>query len=314
MAFDLQVFNKQTYTVMTETAAQDIEKFNAASGGAVVLSAKPFEGDFDIRSQFKAIGGLVRRRNAYGSGTVASVRLQEMLNVAVKVAAGTAPVEFERQQYEWTLREPELAAVTIGEQLAKARLADMLNAGLTAAATAIGSNTETVLDESTAAPTFGILNNGAAKMGDRSGSLKAWVLHSTVMHNLFANALANTERLFAYDGVNVVRDPFGRVFVVTDSPALVNSGVYNTLGLVENAVVVNDNNDFNAVMENRTGEENVRTIYQAEWSFGVGVKGYAWDMAAGGKSPTDTAIATPTNWKKTATSSKDTAGVLVKTK
>ena len=118
------------------------------------------------------------------------------------------------------------------------------------------------------------------------------------MHNLFANALANTERLFAYDGVNVVRDPFGRVFVVTDSPALVNSGVYTTLGLVENAVVVNDNNDFNAVMENRTGEENVRTIYQAEWSFGVGVKGYAWDMAAGGKSPTDTAIATPTNWKK----------------
>ena len=31
MPFDLQVFNKQTYAAMTETVAQDIEKFNEAS-------------------------------------------------------------------------------------------------------------------------------------------------------------------------------------------------------------------------------------------------------------------------------------------
>lgn len=71
MAFDLQVFNKQVYTVMTEVADQDVQKFNEASGGAIVLMNKPFAGDFDIKSAFKHVSGLVRRRNAYGSGAAA---------------------------------------------------------------------------------------------------------------------------------------------------------------------------------------------------------------------------------------------------
>lgn len=70
MAFDLQVFNKQTQLALTETVDQAIEKFNAASGGAIILQNKPAEGDFDIRASFKGIAGLVRRRNVYGTGTV----------------------------------------------------------------------------------------------------------------------------------------------------------------------------------------------------------------------------------------------------
>jgi hypothetical protein len=174
-------------------------------------------------------------------------------------------------------------------------------------------------DASSAAPTFNALNAGAAKMGDRSGALRAWVLHSTTIHNLYDNALTNAERLFTYEGINVVRDPFGRVFVVTDAPDLADSSggsgtKYNTLGLVENAIVVNDSNDFNAVIQPVTGKENLGAVYQAEWSYGVALKGYAWDMANGGKSPSDVKLGTGSNWDKVATSNKDTAGVLVVTK
>ena len=211
---------------------------------------------------------------------------------------------------------PELAAVRIGEQLAKARMGDMLNAAVRCAVAAIGNNTGMKHDASTAKPTFNSLNAAAAKFGDRSGSLRAWVMHSTVAHNLYDNALTNAERLFAYDGINVVRDPFGRVFVITDAPDLVSSGgaTYNTLGLVEGAVIVNDNGDFNAVMQQVTGKENLGTVYQAEWSYGIALRGYAWDMASGGKSPDDAALGTGANWDKTASSDKDTAGVLLVTK
>ena len=318
MAFDLQVFNEQTRTVMTETVDQDIAKFNEASGGTIVLMNKPFEGDFSITSAFQSISGLVRRRDAHGSGSVAAKRLQEMLNVAVKVAAGTHPIEFEPQQYKWTLRNPELAAVKIGEQLAKARLADMLNAAIRCGVTAISGNAAMVQDGSAAAPNFNVLNTGASKMGDRSSSLRSWAMHSGTMHKLWDGALTNTERLFTYDGVNVIRDPFGRVFVVTDAPDLVDTTgadpVYKTLGLVEGAIVAQDSNDFYATMQEKTGGENITAVYQAEWSYGVGVKGYAWNMSAGGASPSDTALGTKTNWTKKATSNKDTAGVLVLTK
>ncbi|MCQ9121576.1 hypothetical protein MUU45_001125 [Rodentibacter pneumotropicus] len=315
MSFDLQVFNKQTQLALTETVDQDIDKFNKASGGTIVLQNAPVEGDFDIRASFKAVAGLVRRRNAYGQGTVEAKRLEQLLNVAVKVAAGTPPLEYEPQQYHWILKNPELAAITIGQQLAKARLADMLNTAVLGGVAAIGGNTKTVLDDKTQAPTFRTLNKGAALFGDRSGSLKAWVMHSTTLHTLFENALTNTERLFNYDNINVVRDPFGRVFVVTDSPALVNAdGSYNTLGLVENAILVGGNNDFNSVILPKVGGENIGATYQAEWTYNLGILGYKWDMTAGGKSPNDTALGTSTNWEKSATFDKDTAGVLVKTK
>src|SRR5690606_34261368 len=316
MPFDLQVFNKQTYAAMTETVAQDIEKFNAAAQGAIQLINEPFGGDFNIEASFKAIAGIVRRRNAYGTGTVAAKRLEQMLDVSVDVAAGTPPIEYEKQQYSWILQNPELAALTIGEQLAKARLADMLNAGILGASSAISGNVNAVHGDGTDTASFRLLNKCAAKLGDRSSAIRAWIVHSTTMHKLCDNALANAEELFCYDGVNVVRDPFGRVCVVTDAPALVgdNTGTafYNTLGLVEGAVVVSDNNDFNAELVPGTGGENIKYTYQAEWTFGAGVKGYAWDTAAGGKSPTDAAIGTPTNWDLIAASVKDTAGVLIK--
>ncbi|ADX04269.1 major capsid protein [Acinetobacter baumannii] len=318
MPFDLQVFNKQTYVSMTETVSQDVNKFNEASQGTIVLLNEPFNGDFDLKASFKAIQGLVRRRNAYGSGTVASKRLEQMLDVAVKVAAGTPPIEYEVQQYHWILQNPELAALTIGEQLGKAKIADMLNAGILGTVSAISGNTVAVEGDGTADPSFRLLNRGAGRMGDRSGALRSWIVHSTTIHNLYDNALANTERLFHYDGVNVIRDPFGRVFVITDSPALVgdNAGTtyYNSLGLVEEAIVIKDNKDFNAELVPTTGGENLKYTYQAEWTYGVGVKGYAWDMANGGKSPNDASIGTPTNWDLIASSIKDTAGVLVKSK
>lgn len=315
MPFDLQVFNKQTYAAMTEVVDQQVNAFNEASGGTLVLTAGQNQGDFSMEASFKQIAGLVRRRNAYGSGAVAAKRLEHLLNVSVKVAAGTPPIEFEKQQYTWILQNPELAAIKIGEQLAVAQVQDQLNAGIRALVASISGNAAVVHDGSAAAPTFRVLNKGASKFGDRASSLRAWVLHSTTLHSLFDNALTNAENLFEFGTVNVLRDAFGRLFVVTDSDALVNAGdtpTYNTLGLVDGAGIVQPNGDFHAVLLDTVGGENIKSTYQAEWTYNVGVKGYAWDTAAGGKSPTDAAIGTSANWDKVATSNKDTAGVLVK--
>lgn len=309
MAFDLQVFNEQTYTAMTETIDQHIEAFNEASGGAIRLINKPFSGDFDIRAQFEAVSGLVRRRNAYGDGAVDSTRLKQMLEVAVKVAAGTPPIEYEKQQYLWTLNNPELAAFVLGEQLAKGRLADMLNAGITAGVAALKGNSKVVTDLSTEKASFRALNRGAGKFGDRATAIRAWVTHSGIMTALFDNALTNGENLFSYDSVNVIRDPFGRLFVVTDSPALDGDGVFNTLGLVDGGITVTGSDDFNAELVPQTGGENLKYVYQAEWTFGVNVLGYSWDTKI--KSPTDAQLSNSANWKAYATSHKDTAGVLL---
>jgi len=315
MAFDLVVFNRHVYLVTTETLAQQIQLFNAASAGAITLVATSENvGDFVMRASFKAIAGLVRRRDVYnGSNAVTEARLKHLQNNSVKVSSGTPPIVWEAAQYTWVQQNPEIAAVVIGEQLAIAMLGDMLNVAISGGVAAV-SGVAALNHAAASTLSFNDLVQGAGKFGDRQGSLAAWVLHSKSMTDLFGNAVNNNERLFTYETVNVIQDPFGRRFVMTDSDSLVDtsSGTkYRTLGLVSGAVMVEQNNDFDANLVRENRKENIQSVYQAEWSYNLGLHGYSWDIAAGGKAPTNAAIATAANWDSTATSVKDTAGVLI---
>lgn len=316
MPFDLQVFNTQTYLALTESVDQNIDLFNKSSSGVITLQNKPSSGDFDIKASFKAIDGLVRRRNVYGTGAVAPQKLEQLKNVSVKVAAGTPPIAWTPAHFAWVQANPSLAALTIGEQLGKTRVKDMINAVIGSLAAAIqNSGNKAVFGSATTDSNLMALNKGAALFGDRSGSLAAWVMHSGMSHTLIDNALKNAERLFSFEGVNILRDFAGRLLIVTDSPALIDTAgatpVYKTLGLQQGAGLVSGNDDFFSNVSQLNEAENIKTTYQAEWTYNVGILGYTWDTVAGGACPNDTALFTPTNWDKTATSIKDTAGVLV---
>jgi hypothetical protein len=312
---DLQVFNRQTYSAMTEVLKQQVDKFNAASRGTIVLRAGANQGDFDETAFFKKLSGLVRRRNAYGSGAVAEITMEHLLDTSVKVAAGTAPVRLDPGQYDWIQRSQEEAAAAMGQQLAVDALADMLNTAIASTRAALSQVAAVNFDGTAGTMTPSALNSTARLRGDRSQEIVAWICHSKQVHDYYGDNLANAERLFTYGTVNVVADAFGRVFVITDSPSLINTtpapDEYHVLGLAPNAVVVDQNNDFNSNFETKNGDENIIRTYQAEWSFNVGIQGFSWDKTNGGKSPNDAALALATNWDQYSTDNKDLAGVML---
>lgn len=316
----LQVFSEYLYLTTTELLDQQIQKFNEASAGTIVLQSSAHQGDYSDKAFYKKISGLVRRRDAYGSGAIAGVNMEHLLDTLVKVAAGTATVELDPSQFLWIQRNPEEAAAALAQQLSGDMLADMLNTSIAATYAALSNDTEVNYDGTAGTMTPRVLNQGQALFGDRSSAILAWVIHSTPMHDFYDSNLANAERLFTYETVNVMRDPFGKLFVITDSPALVEvdgggAGVnyYRTLGLVAGGTYVGQNNDFIDNFETSNGDENISRTYQAEWSYNLGVKGYAWDKTNGGKSPNDAAIVLATNWDRYATSHKDLAGVVIET-
>lgn len=318
---DLAVFSEYAYLTLTEVLDQQINLFNAASRGTIVLQPSAHQGDYSEEAFWKKIGGLVRRRNSYGSGTVTSKTLEHLLDTGVKVAAGTPPIEIPPSQFKWIQRNPEEGGAVIGQQLAIDMLADMLNTAIGCTHSALAQNTDITYDGTAGLLTPAALLSGSRLFGDRSNDVAAWICHSGPMHDYYAGNLANTERLFTYGTVNVTADAFGRVFIITDSGSLVETdgisvGVdkLHTLGLVGGAVTVGQNNDFTDNLDTTNGDENIQRSYQAEWSFNVGVKGYAWDKSNGGASPTDAALLTATNWDQYSTSIKDLAGVVVETK
>ena len=69
---DMVVFNQQVQTVATEVVAQNVELFNAASNGTILLGSESSIGDFVEEASYKAIASLVGRRDAYGTGTLST--------------------------------------------------------------------------------------------------------------------------------------------------------------------------------------------------------------------------------------------------
>lgn len=319
---NMVVFDDFVQRTITEVIAQQVDLFNASSNGTITLTTKRNRGDFAHYSQFAEIAGLIRRRDVYASGAVSPVALSMLRNASVKVAAGTPPIAFNPSQFTWIQESPEVAGVVIGEQVALGQFQDMLNTGIKAARAAIVQQGATVNFNvsSNGSLTLNGLNRGAQKFGDRAVNIRAWIMHSTPLHDLYDQALTNTAQLFRFGDVRIIEDGFGRRFIVTDSPSLFGAVTspdvtdYYSLGLVENAIVVEDNGDFFSNLETSNGDENITRTWQGEWTYQLALKGYTWDTANGGKSPTDAEIGTGTNWDKTATQIKNTAGVAVRSR
>lgn len=311
---EMQVFDEYIMPATIETLGQMINKFNEASNGAIRLTTEGFDGDFLQESFFQAIHTAQRRVDRYAAqATVTPTDLTELRHNSVKVAGGFGPIRYEPSQMTW-LQRPTVQGIEVASRnFAEALLADQLNTSIAALVGAIGNQAGLVNDVSgTGKVDYLALNGAHAKFGDRSADIVADVMNGGTYHQLIAENLANYQTIFQASNVRVV-DILGKATVVTDAPALYVTGTpdtTNVLGLVDQAAIVHDAGDVQSNIETVNGNSRIETTMQVDYSFGLGLKGYAWDTTNGGKSPTDSELGTGTNWDKVATDDKHTAGVL----
>lgn len=310
---DLAVFDEYAYLSLTETVAQQVDLFNAASQNTLTLTTKANHGDFSDEAMWAAVSGLVIRRDAYGTGAVSAVPLGQTIKTSVKIAAGTPPVDISPGQLKWIQSSPEAAGIAYGEQLAKGTLQDMLNSAIASFVATVGGVAALNYEDLSQGATLDGLNKTAFKMGDMSQNIVAWIMHSNSLKDIYSQALVNSESLFTFGTVNIMQDGFGRPLIQTDSPNLFFTGTgtnYIQCGLVADGLAVEQNNDYTQNTSTTNGEVNILSTVQSEWTYNMGVKGFAWDKTAGGASPTDAEIATGANWTKTASDNKNCAGVM----
>lgn len=312
----MQVFNQYIMPATIETLGQMVDKFNAASAGAIRLTTAGFDGDFLQESFFAAIHSAQRRVDRYAAQAAASATdLTQLKASGVKIAGGFGPIRFEPGQLTW-LQKPTTEGIEVASRnFAEALLKDQLNTAIAALVAAISNQaaaTNDITGGTNAVLTYSVLNNTHARFGDRSSDIVANVMTGSMYHKLIGLNLANAQQLFMASGVTVI-DILGKVAVVTDAPALATAGspgVDRVLGLVAGAATVYDGGDIISNIETSNGQTRIETTMQVDYTFGLSLKGYTWDETNGGKSPTDAEIATGTNWDKVATDIKHTAGVI----
>lgn len=311
---DMKVYNQEITGLTIELLGQEINKFNAASGGSIILSSAAFEGDFSKESFFNQIANAKRRVDRYAAnGTQASTALTQGEEVGVKVAGGFGPLLFEPAQMRWLQNDPGAAITAISQGFADALMADQLNTAVGAAKAAAANNSAVVNDVSgTGGITQIALNNSHRKFGDSSSQLVADIMRGDVYHRLIGDALTNSNRLYESSSVRVV-ELLGKVAVVSDIPELYVAGVPNkdfVLSSTSGGIVVDNSSDIITNMETNNGKERIETTWQADYTFGVKLKGYSWDVSAGGKSPTDAELFTGANWVKNVAENKHTGFTL----
>lgn len=311
---NMKVYQDEIQGTTIELLAQKINQFNAASGGAIVLNSQAWEGDFTKESFFASLAGAQRRVDRYAAiASQASTALTAGELVGVKVAGGFGPVLFEPSQLSYLQKSPAAAIMAISEGFSDALLADQLNTSVGAAVAAVENVAALVNDVSgSGGITQAVLNNSHRKFGDQSQLLIADVMTGDVYHRLIGEAITNAGQLFVSGNVQVV-EILGKLFVVSDIPALYEAGTPNkdkVLSVVAQGIIVDNAGDIITNMETTNGNTRIETTWQADYTFGVKLKGYAWDTANGGKSPTDAELFTGTNWDKAVTSNKHTLGTL----
>lgn len=319
---EMAVFDRYVSEATIETLAQMVDKFNAASAGAIVLTTGGFEGDFLHEIMWKSIHSARRRVDRYATNIgVSSTALEQIDETGVKVAGGFGPVVWEPSQLTWMLKNQAEAVEMASRNLAEAIMQDQLNTAIAAMVAACTQNSAVkheLTSGSTASKiTYRMINAAHAKFGDQSASIVADVMDGATYHELIDQNLQNGQRLFEAGGVTVV-DILGKRVVVTDAPALQSSASTGgttkakarVLGVASGGIVVHNGGDLITNTEVSNGKRRIEATFQADYSFGLALKGYAWDVQNGGASPSDGDIGTGTNWDKVATDNKHTAGVI----
>ncbi len=311
---DMKVYNDDIVGTTIELLGQKTDQFNAASGGAIVLSTASWRGDFSRESFFNQIASAKRRVDRYAAiASQAATALTQGEHVGVKVAGGFGPVLFEPAQMTWLNEDPASAIRAISEGFSDALLADQLNTAVGAAVAAVSGQTALVNDVSaTAGLSLNVLNNSHAKFGDQSQLLITDIMTGAAYHTLVDKALTNANQLFVAGNVMVV-DVLGKRYVISDIPALYEAGRPNktkVLSVVANGIIVDNASDIISNIDTSNGNTRIQTTWQADYSFGLKLKGYSWDVTNGGKSPLDAELFTVANWGKAVAENKHTLGTL----
>lgn len=310
---NFEIYDDEFYGAMNETLVQNTEVFNGASENAIVLEPDPTVGNFRREAFYESIGqGLVERRDKGSTATKTPDSLNSDDMTSPELARGYF-ISNTLDSLRTIGADPGEFSLAVGEQVAKAMQVDYLNTLVLCGVTAMNADGRATLDNSGSTITNQMLVNTLRQFGDASQDIVAWVMHSKVFFDLMEEQSTNLiDRLAGATIYEGTVGTLGLPAVVTDSPALVNSGspdTYNTLGLTPNALAALQDGEPTESDGINRGNENLEFEIQGEHDFTVDIKGF--DYTSGSVNPDDAALGTQGNWASVMDSVKDTAGSLL---
>ena len=334
LASDFKVYEEQFQGAFIETLYQNVDAFNAASQGAIVLETEPLlanyrkEAFWDERVDSQT---GVSRRDTTSTSSATAIKLTQDEFIDVKLSRKNGPYETALDPFRKAIaagasaqQVGEQFSRVIGVQTAKAVPKEMLDRGLAAAEGKLDATSALEHDATDGTVTVADLISGLKLFGDAGSMIKLWVMRSEQFYDLLAEQVASSASIYASDmfGASIFAGmpaTLGRPVLVTDSASLlesagVSTGVdkYSILGLAAGAIKITISEPPIAVLEGPiTGGENLIYRWQAEYAYNLGLRGCQWDVTNGAANPTNANVATGSNWDTVVANNKGLPGIIV---
>jgi hypothetical protein len=298
-----------------ETLTQQVNVFNEASNGMLVLTTESIKGNFQKKAIFKelATSAIIKHRDPSSVAQITAETLDQIEQIGVKINRYSF-IQKTADAFAKLAMDPNTTfSQVVGTATAMAQAEDHVNTLLAALTGAIGSDTAMVIDKSTAKIDFKDINEARFKFGDKYQSVRGLVMHSSVAKDLAD--LNIDEKLSNVAGLTIQTGNFahlGLPIVITDSPELVSGGVGSVFALTAEAGVIIDSETPRAYTQIDVTTENTMLQLKRETAANLLVKGYSYTGT--GVSPTNADLKDTTKWASFATDAKNRAGVLLKVK
>ncbi|ATG17159.1 hypothetical protein CO695_12960 [Providencia alcalifaciens] len=303
---DLVIYNDLAQTAFLERRQDNLEVFNQASNGAIVLDNLFIEGDLRKRA-FYQIGGSIEHRDVNSTSAVTGKKIAAGESVDVKAPWKYGPFETTEESFKRRGRDVSEFSELVGTDAADASLEGYIKYSLAALGAAIGNNSNMVVSANIETDGKKTLTKGLRTYGDKFNRVALFVMHSATYFDIVDQAIDN--KVYEEAGVVIYGGQpgtLGKPVLVTDT-----APVDAIFGLVPGAVTITESQEPTFRSYPINDQENLAIGYRGEGVVNVGVLGYSWDEKKG-TNPDLTKLGTAGNWKKHFTSDKMTAGVMIK--
>lgn len=313
-----EVINKAVYGVVQKALAYNVNLFNKNTNGALLMSLKNIAGTFEEYLNL-TLEDVLLYRDPTSTANIDKAHFNHIADNMIKIGFSTKEIEYMFAKFDWTHRRLEDAGLLIGQTIARNVLENNVKMALGTLTAVLKNDNKVKVDISATGDgkmTYGSLMQGARPFGDQMERIVAWVMHSSQAFDLYSSNLSNLTHLFNFDNIKVVRDPLGKLIVISDMIEYdSNEQKYHALGLVSGACVLGTMAEFRSNADTRNGQANILTSYQAEWSQTISLKNHRYNTETNkGIVANLSTLTNAGNWTKVSDNVKEQAGVVLITK
>lgn len=318
----LTVLQQKVQTVATQLLANQLDVWNGASGGTLVMGSNVQTADLVEQLSWGLIDGLVSERNAFAApGTPADQKVMaQMLENTVRLDGKVGPLVITSGMLDKLNQSMQQIAAVVATQAAQGMIASFVGVSAKALQAAIKSGAYpgvvTVQPANVATgrvpvgakfPTLIDLALATVPFGDNASGIRAWLMSGAQFTYFQAyDVLTNPTQLFQIDKVRIMQDASGRMFIVTDAGGLGD----DIIGLTQGAAILNAG-ALTMASGTVLAEENIKNVLQGEFSYDLAIKGYKLKAAAvasaGQRSFKQADLTNSANWEKIANAGTDNA-------